>query len=169
MPLTRPSYRTSAAIALLGVLVAVLPLPLASQINSKSGILENLEGIIVLVRPAERSPFFEAVPEGSEDPTAQLVSFPHSSGVELLIEFPKLTMLDEINSVMRSGARDSGSLQKSPPKGRRLRFREWITDSPATAVPYRYFLFCGLLLFFSAAFVALFSRRNDLSAPNSDA
>ena len=80
-------------IALLGVLVAVLPLPLLSQINSKFGFLENLEDAIVLVRPAERSPFFDAVPDGTEDQAAQLVSFPHPSGVELLIEFPQSTLL----------------------------------------------------------------------------
>ena len=156
----QPSYRTASVIALLGVLVAVLPLPLVSQVDSKSGLLENLEGVTILFRPAERSPFFDAVSDGSEDQAAQLVSFPHPSGIELLVEFPQLTPLDEIASIMRSGARDSGALQKNPPKGKRLRFREWVTDHPSIAAPYRYVLFCGLLLAFLASFVALFSRRH---------
>jgi hypothetical protein len=163
MSQTPHSYRAPAVIGLLGMLVALLPLPMVSRVNSTSTLLENLDHVVVLIRPAETSPFFDGVPPGTEDSTAQLIAFPHSSGSELQIEFPRGMTIDEMTAVMRAGAKDGAALQKNPPKAKRLRFREWVTDRSAIEAPYRYFLFCGLLLLFSAAFVALFSRSQGSS------
>ena len=157
------SYRIVGGLALAGAMIAILPLTILSGFNSKVSVLENLEHVVVLVRPREVSPWFEAVFPGQEDSTAKLARFPHSSGKNLIVEFPATMRIDEIDDVMRSGAKDGGPLLAMSPKAERLRFRDWITERNPIAVPYRYFLLFGLLLAFIAAFLALLRK----ASPNS--
>ena len=155
----RLSRRASPAIALLALFIAVLPLPLLTGYQPRADLFSNVQRLHVQIQPSTTVPFFDKVLPGQEDSRALLVSFPCPSGEELLIEFPPTMSIDEISSVMRAGALQNGPLQKDPPKGQRLRFREWATGRLGIALPYRYFLLAALLLAFTAGFLALSSTR----------
>ncbi|WP_292992770.1 hypothetical protein [Nitrosomonas sp.] len=158
----------AAILMFMGLIVAVLPIPLLSGVRSTSGFLENLEHALVQVFPVAKSPIFDDVSLGREDITAQVISYPHPSGKELLIEFPRAMPLDEIRIVLLAGdAEEGGRLRADQSKAKRLRFREWVTNRSAFAVPYRYFLLCGLVLGFIGAFLILFGYRH-VASPSDD-
>lgn len=160
-------HRMATILVFIGLIVTVLPIPLLSGVKSTLGFFENLENALVQVWPATKNPIFDDVSLGREDMTAQIISYPHPSGKELLIEFPHTMSLDEVRIVLLAGdAEEGGRLRADLPKAKHLRFREWVTNRLALAIPYRYFLLCGLVLGFAGAFLILFGHRHVAPSPD---
>jgi hypothetical protein len=149
--------RIGFVMALFGVFVAVAPLPLVSGYHQKLDAMANTQRMRLVFRKAEREPTFREVEPGFEDPSAVLAHYPRPDGQSMLVEFAQGTSTNVVDDVIGAGLAEGGPLHR-PRATTRLRFVDWRTTRPASAVPYSVFMVSGFVFLFLGLTVLILAR-----------
>jgi hypothetical protein len=145
------SIKLGLTLAVTGVFVPVICLPLADGYNRNAGLIANVHSMSVPIIKDSREPDFRVVDSLDQEQHLMLVEY-GSSGMTL--GFPDSLSNGEVEIAIKA---ENQLKKETRPKF--MRFYGWRITYDGTRIPFRYIASLGAFLIFVGSLIVVFNAR----------